>query len=269
MNVTGKLSMYLSLVRLEFLKMLAYRISFLTGVVNYTVQIGAYYFIWQAIYSGKKVIGGLSQEEMITYVVIAWVGRSFYFNNLDRAITQEIKSGQVAMELIRPYSYFGTKIARAFGEAAFRLLFFTIPSFVFLSLFIDFKVSADAQTFMFFGLALFGSFLLNAQVNYITGLIAFFTVSTAGVQRAKRVVVDLLSGLLLPILLYPEAIQRVIGILPFQAISYLPNLIYLEKIQGTEVWRVFELQIFWFLSLLLLGQVMWYYACKKLAVQGG
>lgn len=261
--------LYWSLMRLEFMKMLAYRISYITGVLNYAVQIGAYFFLWEAIYSGRVRLGGFNKEEMLTYLIVAWVARSFYFNNMDRQISVEIKEGKVAVDLIRPYDYQLARLARALGEAVFRLFFFALPSALFIYFLYPFGLPWDPRVWLLFGLSLLGSFFLNSQLNFMTGIVAFFTMNTTGVQRAKRVIIDLFSGLLLPISFYPDWAQAVIKYLPFQAISYLPNLIYLKKLQGLQAVQALAVQAFWFLVLYILGRMLWKLALRKVAIQGG
>lgn len=261
--------LYFSLMRLEFMKMLAYRISYLTGVVNYAVQIGAYFFLWQAIYTGRATLGGLTKEEMLTYLIVAWISRSLYFSNMDRQISVEIKEGKVATELIRPYDYQAARMARAVGEAVFRLLFFALPSTFVMYILYPFYIPTQPVTWLFFGLTLAGSLLLNFQLSFMTGTVAFFTMNTIGVQRAKRVVVDLFSGLLLPISLYPHWAITVMKYLPFQGISYLPNLVYLGKISGTAALSGIAGQVVWLVILYALGRVIWRVALNKLSIQGG
>lgn len=93
---------YIEMIRIRFLMMLAYRTNYYTGILIYCINIGAYYFLWSAIYSGKSSIQGMSIEQMTTYVAVSWMARAFYFNNIDREIAMEIKEGKVAIELIRP-----------------------------------------------------------------------------------------------------------------------------------------------------------------------
>ncbi len=249
--------------------MLAYRATYLTGIFNYTIQIGAYFFLWQAVYENQGRLGGMAQEEMLTYVIIAWVARSFYFNTLDRTLSDEIREGQIATELIRPYSYQWAKMARSLGEGLFRLLFFTIPGAVFIYFLHPFGGPAGWTVGVLFAISLMGSFLINSQINLLVGYLAFFTLSTSGILRAKRVVVDLLSGLLMPISFYPLWAREIIEYLPFQAITYLPNMIYLGKLEGLKAIKALALQGFWFVVLLMMSYFIWRLAVRKLTIQGG
>ena len=65
----------------------------------------------------------------------------------------------------------------------------------------------------------------------------FFIFNNTGLIRAKRVVIDLFSGLLLPISFYPVWAQNLMSYLPFQAISYVPSMIFTEGFVGHEIYQ--------------------------------
>ena len=44
-------SPYLAFVRAAFLKTMAYRLRYYTGIVSYLVYVSTYYFLWKAFYS--------------------------------------------------------------------------------------------------------------------------------------------------------------------------------------------------------------------------
>jgi len=92
------MSMYIELIRIRFLMMLAYRTNYYSGILIYSINIGAYYFLWSAIYGGKDEIQGLSVLQMTTYVAVAWMARAFYFNNIDREIAAEIQEGKALIQ---------------------------------------------------------------------------------------------------------------------------------------------------------------------------
>lgn len=269
MQIRDTLMLYIELIRMEFINNLAYRSSYFTGIFNYAIQMGAYFFLWDAVYTGVRTLGGLNKEQMLTYVIIAWVVRSFYFSNLDRHIATEIQQGKIALELIRPYNYQLVKYARAFGESIFRVLFFALPSGLMMYLIHPFELPPGPLSALFFVLAAVLSFFINAQISMIAGMFAFFTQSVSGIYRAKRVVLDLFSGLLLPISFYPDWAQQIIKLMPFQAVSYLPNLIYLGKIRGGAALQVLLLQAFWIAVLYIAGALFWRYAVRHVVVQGG
>ncbi|WP_053363200.1 daunorubicin ABC transporter permease [Bacillus sp. FJAT-27251] len=263
------MSMYMEMIRIRFLMMLAYRTNYYSGILIYSINIGAYYFLWSAIYGGKEEIQGLSVLQMTTYVAVAWMARAFYFNNIDREIAAEIQDGKVAIEMIRPYNYLGMKTMQALGEGIFRLFFFSVPGMIIVALLFPVSFSASLATWMFFFVSLLFSFVVNTQINLLTGIMTFFLFNNTGLIRAKRVVIDLFSGLLLPVSFYPLWAQDIMGYLPFQAISYIPSMIFTEGFAGQEIYHALILQAIWALILLMPIQMLWLLAKKQLIVQGG
>ncbi|ANB61330.1 ABC transporter permease [Anoxybacteroides amylolyticum] len=260
---------YLEMIRIRFLMMLAYRTNYYTGILIYCINIGAYYFLWSAIYSGKSAIQGMSIEQMTTYVAVSWMARAFYFNNIDREIAMEIKEGKVAVELIRPYSYLGMKTMQGLGEGVFRLFFLSFPGVVITSLLFPLHFSSDIRTWGYFALSIMLSFVINSQLNLLAGVVTFFTLNNEGLLRAKRFVIDLFSGLILPISFYPHWAQEVMKYFPFQAISYIPSMIFTESFHGKAVIDGLLFQLMWSIILLLPLQLLWKAAKKRLVVQGG
>ncbi|QKS73189.1 ABC-2 family transporter protein [Paenalkalicoccus suaedae] len=263
------MSMYVEMIRIRFLMMLAYRTNYYSGILIYSINIGAYYFLWQAIYGAQDSIQGLSVTQMTTYIAVAWMARAFYFNNIDREISQEIQEGKVAVEMIRPYSYLGVKTMQGLGEGIFRLLFFSVPGMVVIWLVLPLEFTSNVSTWLLFALSLLFAFIVNTQLNLITGILTFFLLYNTGLIRAKRVVIDLFSGLLLPISFYPLWAQQVMAFLPFQSISYIPSMIFTEGFEGSEIYVALATQLFWSILLFIPIQLMWMLAKKRLIVQGG
>jgi ABC-2 type transport system permease protein len=260
---------YFEMIRIRFLMMLAYRTNYYSGILIYSINIGAYYFLWSAIYGGKGEIQGLSVIQMTTYIAVSWMARAFYFNNIDREIAAEIKDGKVAVELIRPYNYLGMKTMQGLGEGIFRLLFFSIPGMVIVSFIFPLSFTSSMLTWVYFGISIIISFIINSQINLLTGIMAFFLFNNDGLIRAKRVVIDLFSGLLLPISFYPIWAQEIMNFFPFQAISYIPSMIFTEGFHGQEIINALLFQSIWVVILLIPIQLLWYLAKKQLIIQGG
>ncbi|UQD51229.1 daunorubicin ABC transporter permease [Bacillus methanolicus] len=260
---------YLEMIRIRFLMMLAYRTNYYSGILIYTINIGVYYFIWNSIYGGKSNIEGLSAAQMTTYVAVAWMARAFYFNNIDREMAMEIKEGNVAIELIRPYHYLGMKTMQGLGEGIFRLFFFSIPGMVIVSIIFSLRFSADLSVWMLFAVSILLSFFINTQINLLTGITTFFLYNNIGLIRAKRVIIDLFSGLLLPISFFPAWAQDIMKFLPFQGISYIPSMIFTEGFSRSEAIDALIFQGIWVIVLIFPIQILWMAAKKQLIIQGG
>ncbi|MFC4098541.1 ABC transporter permease [Paenibacillus xanthanilyticus] len=263
------LSAYIDLIRIRFIMMLAYRVNYYSGILIYTLNIGAYYFLWQAIYNNQTELGGFSLAQMTTYVAVSWMARAFYFNNLDREIANEIRDGSVAIQFIRPYSYLMVKMMQGFGEGIFRLLLFMAPGMVLACLLFPVSLPTDPGVWVLYLVMLVFSFLINSQINMLTGLFAFFVENNEGMLRMKRVLVDLFTGVVIPISLFPGWLEVLMKWLPFQAITYLPSSVFTGRTTGADAWHVLLLQAVWFLVLIVPILWVWRKARTRLFVQGG
>jgi len=267
--VTTALAPYLAFARIAFLQILAYRLRYFTGIITYLVNVTVYYFIWKAIYSGNQVIQGFSFSQMITYVAVGWIIRTFYYNNIDREIANDIQQGHIAGKLTRPVSYQWMHISQAVGESLFRLLMFTVPTGAVILLIYPVQAPGSLLSFGAFLLSLLFAFIIFAAINFLIGTCAVYLQSILGLIRAKYFLIEILSGLVIPINFFPDLLVRWSQWLPFQHISYTPLMIYMGKVGGKQLASVLLVECAWALALLLAGKWFWRLARLKLIVQGG
>ncbi len=260
---------YFAFARIAFLKILAYRLRYYTGIVTYLVNVTVYYFIWKALYQDKQILREFTFEEMITYVSVGFIIRTFYFNNIDREMANDILLGHIAGKMTRPVNYQWMNIAQAGGESFFRLFMFTVPTAVVILFVFPLQAPASWYSALAFLAALVFSFLIFAALNFLIGACAVYLHSILGLIRAKYFLVEILSGLLIPISFFPESLARISQWLPFQLISFTPLMVYMGKFQGEQLLFSFFLGLGWTLVLMGLGHWFWRRAVLKLTVQGG
>jgi viologen exporter family transport system permease protein len=260
---------YGEFVRMGFVDTLAYRLRYYTGIVTYFIYVSVYYFIWKAIYAQGPAIGGFDFPQMMTYVAVGWIIRSLYFNNIDQDLATQVTEGTLVMNLIKPVSLQGALISTALGQSAFRLAMLTLPTTLLLFLVFPVRRPASLIQFAAFSASVVGSFFIVAALNFAVGTLAIRLLSILGLLRAKYFLLELLSGLLIPISFFPRVFQVALNFLPFQYISYIPLLIYLGKLSGGAAWKALGTQAFWVLALVGLGGAMWRWSSRKITVQGG
>jgi ABC-2 type transport system permease protein len=160
-------------------------------------------------------------------------------------------------------------IADAAGQSAFRAVLFTVPISIVLVLLFPLRPPASAAAGALFVLSAMLTFFLVAGLNFLVGLIAIRTKSIMGILRAKYLVLELLSGLLIPTTLFPQPFRTILLYSPFPHINFTPASLYLGKAQGFEALRLLSLQAGWTGLLLLLGQVAWRQSRQRITIQGG
>jgi ABC-2 type transport system permease protein len=260
---------YAEFVRVGFVNTLAYRLRYYTGIVTYLIYVTVYYFIWKAIYTHSVSIEGFDFSHMLTYIAVGWIIRSFYFNNIDQDMAYAVAEGKLAMDLIKPVNPQLMYVAQALGESLFRLGMLTVPTALVLLVVYPIRRPASLTHFVGFFASAMLSFLIVAGINFAVGTFAIRLRSILGLLRAKYFLLELFSGLLIPISFFPRVVQDIFSVLPFQYVSYIPVLIYLGKISGLGILRALALQVFWIFALLTVGDALWRWSSRKITIQGG
>ena len=259
----------LEFARIGFMNMLAFRLRYYTGVVTYFINVTVYYFIWRAIYHVDPHFASFTFAQMITYVAVGWIIRSMYFNNIDSDMAEDILEGKITMVMLKPVSIQSSYIARALGESAFRLCLLTAPTALLLGLLFPVLAPASGAHFAVFLLSLAGSVLLVAALNFAVGCCAVRLTSILGLLRAKFWAQDLLSGVLVPVTLFPAPLRQLSRVLPFEHIGFTPMMIYLGKISWRQIAEALALEAVWIAALVWFGAWFWRAMSRRIMVHGG
>jgi ABC-2 type transport system permease protein len=206
---------------------------------------------------------------MLTYVSVGWIIRSFYWNTIDQEMAYEVIEGKISMDLIKPVSIEWMWIFRAMGESAFRLGLLTLPTALVVAFVFPVQAPASRGNFAIFLAAVLGSFFLMGAINFMIGTCAIPLKSILALIRAKYWLVEMLSGLLIPMAFFPEPAQRVLAWLPFEHIAYTPLQIYLGKLNGAQALRTLGIQWIWVAVLLSAARLWWNRSVRNITIHGG
>jgi ABC-2 type transport system permease protein len=196
-------------------------VSLFVGPVLFLVQI----FIWNAVFSDKETIHGLTLEQMITYYAIVAVINYFIFDFADWNLQMLIRTGKFLTFLLRPVSHRYFALSQKIGHRSLGLwLELTPVVLIFIFLFhIHLKPAYPVWAMISIGF----SFLMMFLVNYCIGMTAFWLTNTDGIRRMFMLLRDVCAGMFIPLSFFPEALQKVMFFLPFQFITYVPTRVYI------------------------------------------
>lgn len=269
-SLLAGLKIYAEFIRIGFVNILAFRLRYYTGIITYLINVTVYYFIWRAVFANATgSIAGFSLPQILTYVSVGWILRSFYWNTIDQEMAYEVVDGKIAMDLIKPVSVQWMWLARAMGESAFRLILLTAPTAIVVALLFPVLPPGSKLNFALFLVAAVGSFFIMGALNFIIGTCAIPLTSILALIRAKFWLIELLSGLLIPLNFFPRSIQILSSWLPFEHIAYTPLQIYLGRLSLAETLRLLALEYFWVVALIFLGHLWWLRATRKITIHGG
>ena len=260
---------YTRFSKIRFIDRLSYRAHFFLVLTEYLLIIIVNYFLWKAILADGRTIRGYALEDMVTYVAIAGVFR-FIVNELSGGISREMSgqyhSGELIMNLLKPVGYQLYIYFRAFGGILFQLLFRGATVLTIWALFVGLMPPDSTMPFIV-SLAL--GVLIYAGIAFLVGLTAFHIENNAGVLFATTASIELLSGTLIPLVMFPSWVVSILDYLPFKMIFYIPMQIYLGRLGVEETVGALIVQTIWVSTLSIAGFCLFKASVRKLTIQGG
>jgi len=249
-----------------------YRFNFIVSIFSSIIVFFIQYNIWRTIYSDSNVIasalGDINLNEMVTYLVISTCISIIINTNILGIIEGSIKSGQIAMELIKPLNYNYYLFFNSLGDCAFRVMFQMLPSLLIILMF--FNIALPTFTNLcFFLVALIFSYFINYLLRYSLGSLAYWYMSVWHFDLLIAEIISIFAGAYIPIWFFPKALLNFSELLPFQLIYYFPLSVYLGKYQFRDILYYFMLQIIWIIVLFLLSFLLYKRGMKRLVIQGG
>lgn len=276
------LKRYLPFYKAGAINTMAYKFNLFIWLIVSVFEVACVVFLWFAVYSNSpdgmdSVINGYSFKEMITYLVSVNIfGFCTSNSNTLWTIDDEIKNGTIAMAFTKPISYRKRFVFTTLGIASMQFALVGLPLFViaytvfvligFISVASVGVLLADIVLFLISAVI---AVLLMDCINYIFGVLCFYTSSSFGVNSIKEVIVSFLSGTLLPISFFPSVFSTIVSYLPFAGMSQNPVRILLMQVSLGEGLEAIGISLIWLIVLEATAKGLFAHASKKVTVQGG
>jgi ABC-2 type transport system permease protein len=260
---------YLALALSAWQRALAYRTTYLYNLISGVVWIMALSALWRSLYAEQGQVGEFDWSAMRTYLVVSYAVDALHSYSATARLVWLIRNGRVASELLRPLDYLTAQLAQAVGAALFEGLLGAVLALGLGLVVLGVAPPVTVGAAVCFLLSVALGFLIKFLVYFITALGAFWTVEGQGLIWGQIAIINLCSGALLPLTLFPGWLQTILLALPFQGILYTPLAIYLGHIQGLALLQALGVQLFWVIALWWLARLLWRPATRALEVQGG
>ncbi len=97
----------------------------------------------------------------------------------------------------------------------------------------------------------------------VVGLIAFWSDNALGYDTVIYQLYIMLGGVVIPVELFPQAVQNVLAWTPFPYVLDFPVRVMIGRISGIDVLAGFGIQLFWVVALGALFAWGWGKALKR------
>ncbi len=225
--------------------------------------------LWNALFSsnaGKNI--PLSRNETIRYIIVATVISTFMECDVIAWINDQIQSGDVANQMIRPIGYRLMIFAKHVGTSIARFMVYTIPLGIVVVVFYHEELFCKGQ--LVYGLiSIILAYVIQFLYSLIIGMMAFWLIVTWPLNMLLAAIYKLLSGSWIPNAMFPELLSRINMFLPFRAIYAIPVTILTTPMTIDSILENLCVQLGWMIGLFLMSEAAWLVGKKKLVVQGG
>ena len=260
--------LYLEVARRTYARTSTYRSATIAGVFTNTVFGFLLAYVLQAVYQERTLVGPFDVTDAVTFTFIAQglLMPLGLFSTTE--IADRIKTGDVIVDLQRPFDHQAWWAGVEYGKAGFYLLFRGIPPFLAGAVVFHLRLPS-APTFVAFlgavGLAIGISFAWR----YLLQLSAFWLLDVRGPNQLGILTAHFLCGAYVPIVFFPVWLETICRILPFAWMLQVPIEVWLGEHQGIDLLLVYAAQAAWLIGLVVIGRVVMARAVRRVVVQGG
>jgi ABC-2 type transport system permease protein len=227
---------------------LAYSGEVITRTLFLAVILYIFFKLWQATFAqaaleaGMRLgaagggadlgvaINGFTLTQMLWYLTIT-EAITMSAPRLAQQIDEDVRSGTLAVRLLKPMDYPIYCLSTAAGERLVRFVVnLGIGSVITLILVGPGKegISGQPATLVMLSTTVLMAFLLDGLANLLIGLSAFWLEDTSGILLIYSRLTMILGGMLIPIELLPPWLQDIVTALPFPYIIWGPAHLFVK-----------------------------------------
>ncbi|WP_246066814.1 ABC transporter permease [Paenibacillus koleovorans] len=264
----GKASKYTAVGRITVRSHLAYVADFAFRSLFLLLILYIFMQVWTVTFEGEGTdrIEGYTYKQIIWYLIVA-ESVILAFPKLVAKIETEVKNGDVGYQLLRPIHYVLYHYSAFMGEALIRFMVnLAIGSMLGIAVFGWSTPSLVSLAAL--AVVLLGAFTIQYAMNMMVALCAFWVEETRGLDFVYSKLLFTIGGMLLPLEMFPGALQTISGWLPFQGIAYFTAKTAV-RFEAAEWIRMIGIQLIWIVVLMAGAFAVYRKGVKKLHVNGG
>ncbi|MFT7836541.1 ABC-2 family transporter protein [Saccharothrix sp. BKS2] len=221
-----------------------------------------------AVLAAAVSSGPIAGYDLAAASTYTWLGQglmAFVVLGGDGQLSERIRTGDVVVDLYRPWHLQPALFAEDVGRGAYALVVRFAPPVAFGALLFPFRWPEPAVVPAFavsLVLALTTSFGLRFLLNATT----FWLLDNRGLHGLYTLSTWLLCGLAVPLAFFPDWARTALWFTPFPAVLQAPIDVFLS---AAPLWTTLAHQAFWAVTVMAAGHLVLQRAVRRVVVQGG
>jgi ABC-2 type transport system permease protein len=277
----ARVQTYWTILQICIAERLAYRGDFVLGTLMRFLPIVTQIFLWSAVFAGmsavsgqpiaSKQIAGYSYRDFVAYYLLTTVSRAFSsMPGLAGGIALQIRNGEIKKYLIQPVDLVGylllMRIAHkvvyyGIAVAPFAIVFYLCRSY--------FPGWPPADVMLAYITSLTFSFLLGFFLEATIGMIGFWFLEVSSLLFVYMLFNFFFSGHMFPLNMLPAPWSTIVQLIPLQYLAFFPAAVFLQKIQGHDLWIGLTVQAAWVLLFIVICRFTYWRGVRRYSGFGG
>jgi ABC-2 type transport system permease protein len=256
-------------VRRALAAALVYRLQFWLWIAGMFIMMYGTYSIWSILYKQSPDAFGMDIERMRTYGVLG-VLLMIIMDSAEMSqwyIAEQVRQGTLELDLLKPLDFMFHMFCSNAGHLIVESAIVLLPSLAFAYLVLGFKPPADANAALGFVASLVLGYMIFFFASFIIGLLSIVTLDIRSYAFAYNSLIRLTSGQIVPLWMFPAPLAAIMGVLPFQAVFFVPMSIYIGAHEGSIIGAL-AFQAAWAVGLFALARLFWARVQRRITVQG-
>ncbi|MDT8717484.1 ABC-2 family transporter protein [Clostridium sp. 19966] len=214
---------YSQVTKITMANSLVYFWNFLSKNIFFVFIMFIYLMLWRNIYAqkGTAQIGGFSLNAMIWYLVFTELV-TLSRTDLHLQVNDDVKSGNIAYLLNKPYNYVIYCFSYFMGEIGIKLLTNSIIGFAIGLIYAGALKNFSFAYLPFIIISLLLGCIINFFIYLCLALTAFWFEDNSAFFWIYSKLIFTLGGMLMPIEFFPGWLQGISHCLPFAYVTYIP-----------------------------------------------
>ena len=258
-----------TLLRIGVAETVAYRAEFLVWVLTTTqplIMLG----LWTRI-AREAPFAGYRSADFVAYFLAILIVRQLTGNWVAWQMSEEVRSGTMAMRLLRPIHPFYAYAASHAAAIPFRSVIALPIAIVLLASSGASTLTTDPAQLALIVPSLGLAWLLTFAFLFAIGALAFFLTQTMAIANLYFALFSLFSGYLMPLDLLDRyrPIAAIAGWLPFRFMLSAPVELLTRSLDGAELASLLGGQAAWTAIVLAAALTVWRAGVRRFEAVGG
>ena len=260
---------YFFIYKSELMSTLQYIYNILFRLIGFTLHIFIFMNLWDYIYDNpEQLINGYSKNQMIWYVIVTEIiwgavdGRKYC-----KKISNDVRSGNIAYLINKPYSYVGYSLSGHLGETTVKtLIAMTVGLVMGLFFLKEIPVLSIPEIMIVLVSGLLAVIISSLLVTCI-GLISFVIEDSSPIFWLYSKMI-LILGVIFPVEFFPGILAEIIRYSPIYVTCYGPAKLFVDFSYSMAA----EILVFQLIYVVIAGTMcmaLYKKGVRKLNVTGG